>query len=149
MSWPITESSTVTLHLSLILEDGTVAESTFHEEPFTFVMGDGSLDNGLELGLYGLTAGETQRLTLEPGQAFGPRVQENVHVMSRTAFDDEFELEEGMIVGFEAPDGEEVAGSIVEVGKDTVTVDFNHPLAGRRIIFDVEIIDVKPADAPE
>lgn len=149
MSWPITESSTVTLHLSLSLEDGTLAESTFDSEPFTFVMGDGSLDHGLELGLYGLKAGETQRLLLEPGQAFGPRVQENVHVMSRTAFGDEFELEEGLIVGFEAPDGEEVAGAIVELGSDTVTVDFNHPLAGRKIIFDVEIIDVQPADRTE
>ncbi|MGB5179855.1 MAG: FKBP-type peptidyl-prolyl cis-trans isomerase, partial [Gammaproteobacteria bacterium] len=61
MKYPISPESTVTLHLSLSLEDGTVAESTFDDEPLTFTMGDGTLVEGLELGLYGLKAGATQR----------------------------------------------------------------------------------------
>ena len=70
MSFPISPGSTVTLHLSLTLEDGTVADSTFEGEPFTFVMGDGTLVSGLELALYGLYPGDTQRLELTPEQAF-------------------------------------------------------------------------------
>ena len=66
-------ASTVTLHLSLTLEDGTVAESTFGEEPLTFTMGDGTLVHGLELALYGLRPGDTQRLELYPEQHFGLR----------------------------------------------------------------------------
>jgi len=123
MKSPIEVASSVTLHLSLTLEDGTVSESTFGEEPLTFTMGDGTLVHGLELGLYGLVPGDVQRLV-----------------------DTGIELEEGVIVGFETPEGEELAGAILSIDEDTVNVDFNHPMAGHTIIFDVEIIDVVPAD---
>lgn len=149
IKFPITEACTVTLHLSLTLEDGTVAETTFDSEPLTFVMGDGSLEHGLELGLYGLTFGSRQRLTLDPGQAFGVRDPGNIHALPRTTFNADIQLEPGVIIGFETPDGEELAGAVLEVGDDTVKVDFNHPLAGRTLIFDVEIIDVIPAETEE
>ncbi len=66
MKFSIEAESTVTLHLSLTLEDGFVAESTFETEPLTFIMGDGTLVRGLELGLYGLVPGAVQRLELYP-----------------------------------------------------------------------------------
>ena len=84
MKFPIDVGSTVTLHLALTLEDGTVAESTFDDEPLTFTMGDGTLVRGLELGLYGLRPGDTQRLTLHPEQAFGLRDPDKVHRLPRT-----------------------------------------------------------------
>ena len=67
----ITVGSRVTLHFALRLSDGWVAESSFDGEPVSFVMGDGTLDKGLELALYGLKTGDRQTLTLMPGQAFG------------------------------------------------------------------------------
>lgn len=146
MKYPIGIASTVTLHLSLTLEDGTVADSTFGEEPCTFTMGDGTLVRGLELGLYGLYPGDRQRLELEPEQAFGLRDPQHIHTMPRAAFDDDMELAPGVIVGFETPDGEELAGAVLELDDDSVKVDFNHPLAGHRILFEVEILDVVPAD---
>ena len=146
MKIPIDIASTVTLHLTLTLEDGTVAESTSGEEPLTFTMGDGTLVHGLELALYGLVPGDVQRLELYPEQAFGLRDPANVHTMSRSDFDTGIELEEGVIVGFETPQGEELAGAILAIDEDTVNVDFNHPMAGHTIIFDVEIIEVVPAD---
>jgi FKBP-type peptidyl-prolyl cis-trans isomerase SlpA len=137
----------VTLHLSLTLEDGTVAESTFgDDEPFTFTMGDGTLVEGLELGLYGLRPGDTQRLKLFPEQAFGLHDPGKVHQLPRADFAAELVLEPGSIIGFDAPGGEELSGTIVAVDDATVEVDFNHPLAGRVVIFDVEIIDVVLAD---
>ena len=146
MKCPIDIASTVTLHLTLTLEDGTVAESTSGEEPLTFTMGDGTLVHGLELALYGLVPGAVQRLELYPEQAFGLRDPANIHTMSRADFDTGIELEEGVIVGFETPEGEELAGAILSIDEDTVNVDFNHPMAGHTIIFDVEIIDVVPAE---
>lgn len=139
----------MTLHLSLALADGTVAESTFDSEPLTFVMGDGTLDHGLELGIYGLVSGDRQQLTLEPGQAFGERDPANIHAVPRSAFADDIPLEPGTIIGFEAPDGAELAGAVLEIDAEHVKVDFNHPLAGRRIVFDVEILEVVPAASAE
>ncbi len=146
MKFPIEVASTVTLHLSLTLEDGTVAESTFGEEPLTFTMGDGTLVHGLELGLYGLVPGDVQRLELYPEQTFGLRDPANIHTVPRADFDPEITLKSGVIVGFETADGDELAGAILSVDEETVQVDFNHPMAGHTIIFDVEIIDVVPGD---
>ena len=146
MKFPIEVASTVTLHLSLTLEDGTVAESTFGEEPLTFTMGDGTLVHGLELGLYGLVPGNVQRLELRPEQAFGLRDPANIHAVPRADFDPGIMLKPGVIVGFETADGDELAGAILSVCDETVEVDFNHPMAGHTIIFDVEILDVVPAD---
>jgi len=145
VNFPISPESTVTLHLSLALEDGTVAESTFEDEPLTFTMGDGTLEEGLELGLYGLTAGNTQRLVLEPGQAFGLHDPARLHQLSRSEFPPGLELEPGVIIGFDTPSGEELPGTIVSLTDDMVDVDFNHPLAGRVIVFEVKIITVVPA----
>ena len=147
MNYPISPESTVTLHLSLTLQDGTVAESTFDGEPLTFTMSDGTLVEGLELGLYGLRAGQTQRLTLYPQQAFGVRDPEKVHHLPRADFPADMALEPGCIIGFDTPQGEELPGMIVSLDDSSVEVDFNHPLAGREVIFDVEIIDVVLADA--
>ena len=149
VKFPIEVASTVTLHLSLTLEDGTVAESTFGAEPLTFTMGDETLVRGLELALYGLVPGAVQRLELYPEQVFGLRDPANIHILPRADFDAGIVLEEGVIVGFETPQGEELAGTILSLDEDTVSVDLNHPMAGHTIIFDVEIIDVVPVDPDE
>jgi len=141
---PIGPGSRVTLHLSLTLEDGTVAETTFGDDPHTFTMGDGSLLPGLELALYGLRPGDTQRLVLSPGQAFGLPDSAQVRWLPRSGFDAALALEPGVIIGFETPAGEELAGSVLSVGEDRVEVDFNHPLAGHAITFAVEILEVVP-----
>ena len=149
MNYPISPASTVTLHLSLTLEDGTVAESTFDDKPLTFTMGDGSLAEGLELGLYGLCPGDTQRLELYPEQAFGLRDPGKVHQLPRADFAAEMALEPGLVIGFTAPGGEELSGTILAFDEATVEVDFNHPLAGRVVVFDVEIIDVVLAEVDD
>ena len=144
--YPIGVGSRVTLHLSLTLEDGRVAESTFDGEPHTFTLGDGSLLRRLELALYGLRPGDTQRLVLHPDQAFGARDPARIHAMSRAAFTDDFGLEPGLIIGFTNTDGVEIPGTVLNVTDAAVEVDFNHPLAGHAVTFEVEIIDVIPED---
>jgi FKBP-type peptidyl-prolyl cis-trans isomerase SlpA len=135
----------VTMHFQLTLEDGTVADSTIDHDPIQFVMGDGSLIEGLELALYGLKVGDKQVLTIEPREAFGFPDEESIHQMPKSEFPAEMNIEEGMIIEFDTPSGERVPGALKEIKGDTVVVDFNHPLAGHEITFDVEIIDIKPA----
>lgn len=142
-------ASTVTLHLSLTLEDGTVAESTVGEEPLRFTMGDGTLVHGLELALYGLRPGDTQRLELYPQQHFGPRDPEKIHRLPRSQFGAGMAPEPGQIIGFTSQDGDEIPGAVLSVDEDSIEVDFNHPMAGHTVIFEVEILDVVLAERDE
>lgn len=139
----ISPGSRVTLHFSLRLSDGMLVESSFDDEPLSFVMGDGSLDHGLEVALYGLTPGARQTLTLMPGQAFGQRDETAVQAVPRHSFPDEMQLEPGQIIAFSGADGEPLPGAVLEIGPDKVQVDFNHPLAGREIIFEVQVLSVE------
>jgi len=135
--------SRVTLHFSIALEDGTVADATEADAPMTFRMGDGSLVEGLELALLGLTSGDRQSLLIDPRDAFGYADPDNVRDMPRSDFPADMAIEAGMIIGFSTPTGDEVPGSVVTVGDDTVTVDLNHPLAGHELTFSVEIVSVE------
>ncbi|GMQ86971.1 MAG: FKBP-type peptidyl-prolyl cis-trans isomerase [Gammaproteobacteria bacterium] len=131
------------MHFALRLADGMLVESSFDDEPVSFVVGDGTLDRGLELALLGLVADARQTLSLMPGQAFGMRDEAALQQVQRAQFPEDILLEQGQIVGFSSEDGEELAGAIIEIGDEQVKVDFNHPLAGREIEFEVHILAVE------
>jgi len=137
--------SEVTMHFTLALEDGTIADASVDGEPLIFNMGDGTMIEGLEMVLYGLKAGDKQSLSIEPRDTFGFPEDENIHTLARTEFSDDLKIEEGMIIGFSTPSGDEIPGAIMEIKDDEVKVDFNHPLAGHEVVFTVEIVDIKPA----
>lgn len=139
----INATSEVIMHFDLKLEDGSAADSTrVNKKPAKLVMGDGSLTPNFEACLLGLQKGEKKSFTLAPEDAFGQPNPDNIHHMDRNRFSSELSLTEGVIVAFSQPDGSEVPGIIRSVAGDSVTVDFNHPLAGQTVIFDVEIVDV-------
>ncbi|MCW9024117.1 MAG: FKBP-type peptidyl-prolyl cis-trans isomerase [Gammaproteobacteria bacterium] len=136
--------SEVTMHFTLSLNNGTIIETTRGHDPVCFSMGDGSVIEGLEQAMYGLKSGEQQCLSLEPRDAFGFPEQENIHEMPRSEFSDDIDLQVDNIVNFSIPSGEEIPGRIQEVLDDKVIVDFNHPLAGHNVIFEVEILEINP-----
>ncbi|WP_407332243.1 FKBP-type peptidyl-prolyl cis-trans isomerase [Enterovibrio sp. 27052020O] len=139
----IIANSEVIMHFTIKMEDGSVADSTKTSgKPAKLVMGDGSLTENFEKCLLGLTEGEAASFTLEPNDAFGMPNPDNVQHMDRTLFVGDAPAEEGTIIAFAGPGGQEIPGVITEVAGESVTVDFNHPLAGHRVIFDVEIVSV-------
>lgn len=141
---PIDQTSKVTMHFSLALEDGTMVDSTFDSgEPLSFTMSDGTLIDGLEYAIIGLVAGDRQTINIGPDAGFGYRDETAVQEMKRTDFGEDIELNPGVVVEFDSPSGLQVPGTITEINDDTVKVDFSHPLAGRTVIFKVEILDVK------
>lgn len=144
----IHQGSEVLMHFTIYLEDGTVAETTEGEEALHFVMGDDTLVEGLELALFGLKAGDKQSLKIGPENAYGYPDPENVHPMERSDFPKDMSLEKGVIISFAMPDGDEYPGMVKEIGDKQITVDFNHPLAGHEITFDVEILEVKGGEEP-
>jgi FKBP-type peptidyl-prolyl cis-trans isomerase SlpA len=133
----------VTLHFAVLLESGEEVDTTRRARPASFDMGDGSVLPGFERALHGMRAGDDAQILLEPANAFGEHNPANVHVLDLSKFAD-IELEAGVMVSFAAPDGE-LPGIVKRVFTDTVEVDFNHPLAGRRVIFDVSVLKVEDA----
>lgn len=141
MSDVIGDHSRVTLHFAVLLESGEEVDTTRRGKPATFEMGDGSLLPGFEEALRGMRAGDDAQIELAPEQAFGEHRRDNVQLIARERFRD-VDLEPGTIVSFAAPDGE-LPGVVRRLFDRTVEVDFNHPLAGRRIVFDVSILNVE------
>ena len=139
----IRNGSEVEMHFRLSLENGFVVEDTFKDKPFLFTHGDGSIVAGLEESLDGISESAVKKFVLQPEQAFGFSDPDNIMPMARSEFPEEMKLKQGVVIGFSSPSGEEVPGTIVELGEDSVTVDFNHPLSGQPVIFDVEILSVK------
>ena len=142
MKLQIETGMSVTLHFSLVLEDGHIIDSNFESEPATFSVGDGNLLPGFESTLIGLVNGDEREFTIPPEQAFGQHNPQNVQAVERGNFDQE-ELELGAVFSFQNGDGE-LPGVIVDVDDNEVMIDFNHPLAGKNIIFQVKIIDIAP-----
>lgn len=132
----------VRLHFALYLESGEEVDTTRRGDPAMLTMGDGNLLPGFEAVLVGMRAGDDAQIVLEAEQAFGPHRAENVQLLRRDRFGADIVPETGLMVSFTAPGGE-LPGVVREVMEDHVEVDFNHPLAGRRIVFDVSIIDVR------
>jgi len=143
MTESIQAGSSVLINYTLALEDGTVVESTHDTDPLRFSLGDGTLIEGLEAVLMGMKVGERQCLQLEAVEAFGFADETNVHMLTRDKFPEDMPLEKDLIVGFTTPSGEEVPGRIMDMPDDElVIVDFNHPLAGHSITFDVEVMAI-------
>ncbi len=140
----IGEGTEITLHFSLELESGDIIDSNFDKTAPTFTFGDGSLMPGFEEVLTGLMAGNKERFIIPPEKGFGQPNESNVQIVSRTSFDSSIELAEGLVVSFAEPSGGELPGVVKSFDDNEVEVDFNHPLAGKSIIFNVEIVDVKP-----
>ena len=140
----IDEGMEVTLHFTLKLEDGTVVDSTRDKAAATFQVGDGNLPPGFEHPMKGMAAGESASFEITPEHAFGQHNPQNIQRLKRDDFGDE-ELEVGTVMSFSDPAGGELPGVISAIDGDMIDVDFNHPLAGRTLTFEVEVLDVKPA----
>ena len=145
----IDEHKKVTLHFSLKLDNGDVIDSNFNAPPASFTMGDGSLLPGFEKALIGLKSGEKGAFVIKPEDGFGQINSSNRQKMPRTDFAKDIELVEGLMLSFADAQKSEMPGVVYSFDDETVTIDFNHPLAGRDIVFDVEIIHVQPFDYSE
>ena len=132
----------VRLHFALHLESGEEIDTTRRSDPAMFTVGDGNLLPGFEAAILGMRAGDDAQLLIEPEDAFGPHRSENIQTLRRDRFGADMVLEKGLMVSFSGPGGE-LPGVVRDVMEEHVEVDFNHPLAGRRIVFDVSIIDVR------
>ena len=142
----ISEGTRVTLNFALVLDDGSEIDSNFEKEPASFSVGDGSLLPGFERALFGLKSGDEATLEILPEEGFGQPNDNNLQTIKRDQFDVESELEAGMVFSFADAAVGELPGVVKTFDADEVTVDFNHPLAGRTLSFRVAIHNVEVAE---
>lgn len=133
----------VTLHFAVRLMDGTEMDSTFAGQPASFVWGDESLLPGFERALLGLKAGDKRSVYIEAENGFGAYNPDNIQQFREDEFADDMNLQTGVVVSFRDASGAELPGVISLIEDNWVTVDFNHPLAGRDLTFEVEILSVE------
>ena len=134
----------VTLHFSIHLASGEEVDTTRRGKPAVFVVGDGNLPEGFEKALVGLRAGDDERIAIAPPDGFGVRKKENIRTLARADFPRADDAVPGMMIAFAAAGSAgELPGVVTSVSADTVVVDFNHPLAGRDLVFDVTILGVE------
>lgn len=143
----IHENSKVTLHFALRLEGGETVDSTFDKKPATLCIGDGNLPEGFEKHILGLSAGDRRTVRVNPEDAFGQVNPSNRQEFDTADFAQTGAVEVGMMVSFEDAAGSELPGVITDVGDEKVTVDFNHPLAGKALDFEVEILSIESASS--
>ena len=136
---PIGPGTRVTLKFSLSLLEGALIAAT---RSATFDVGDGSLLPGFESAMFGMKAGESASHEIAAKHGFGEPNEDNVHKMKRINFND-LDLAEGLVVSFKDGEGNELPGVVKDIGEELVVVDFNHPLAGKDLLFDVEIFSVE------
>lgn len=139
--------SFLTLHYRLAGPDGTDLINTFSDKPATLSLGTGELAPALEARLLGLPEGTHQAFELAPGEAFGERNAELLQRVKRVLLDELGDPDEqyrvGDVVQFPTPDGQGTyAGVVREVDGDVLVFDFNHPLAGRPVTFEVQLVGV-------
>lgn len=122
-----------------------MVEDTFDREPEEIVIGRGDVHACIERLLDGLVAGARESFDISPAEGFGPRDPEAIHRMPRADFPLDISLERGQIIDFQTPGGTATPGAVVAIGAEFVEVDFNHPLAGRTLKCEVEILAITPA----
>ncbi|MCQ8896514.1 FKBP-type peptidyl-prolyl cis-trans isomerase [Limnobacter humi] len=143
----VNEQSFVTLHYRIRLADSQqVVVSTFEDKPATLQMGAGQLAEGLERCLMGMQAGQRDTFILPASSGYGDTNPDLYRPVSKALLNSYAEegttFEPGDFVHFPAPDGGQFAGTVVEDREDSILFDFNHPLAGKRLSFEVQLIGV-------
>ncbi|MEW8534691.1 MAG: FKBP-type peptidyl-prolyl cis-trans isomerase [Candidatus Thiodiazotropha endolucinida] len=138
----------VKMHFSLTLPDETEIVSTYGEEPLEFSLGDNTMEQMLEFALLGLHVGDEQELLVKGDDVYGPRDSTLIHWLDRSEFQADQTFNPGEIIAFTTPEGEEIAGTVLQIDDERVQVDFNHPLCGKQFSYKVTILEVEPAPFP-
>ncbi|WP_022670083.1 FKBP-type peptidyl-prolyl cis-trans isomerase [Hippea alviniae] len=137
----VESGKTVQMHYVGRLDDGTIFDSSEGKEPLEFVFGEGSIIPALERELEGMEEGEKKQVVVKAEDAYGQRNPEAVQKVSKDQLPPEIEPKVGMQLLAQTQTAN-IPVTIIEVEEDTITIDFNHPLAGKDLIFDVEIVKV-------
>lgn len=139
----------VRVHYTGKLEDGTEFDSSNGRDPLEFQLGGGQIIPGLEKRVEGMETGEKSTVTIPADEAYGQRDEQQVQAVPRDSFPDDLDLKVGASLQATTQDGRQIPLTIVDVADSEVTVDANHPLAGRDLVFDLELVEVVGSEPGE
>ena len=137
-----TAGNKVKIHYTGTLEDGKQFDSSEGREPLEFELGSGQVIPGFEKAVEGMAVGDSKKVTIAPEDAYGPRNEQAVHEVPKSALPDDLEPVEGMTLQAQNQNQKPVQLKVTAVGEDTITVDANHPLAGRTLNFEISLVDI-------
>jgi peptidylprolyl isomerase len=135
-------NDTVVLHYTGSFTDGSVFDSSVDREPFEFTIGQGTVIPGLENGVVGMNEGESKTLNIRAEEAYGLHRQDLLTVIERSKIPANIDLQIGMVLQARAPDGGATSVIVRDMNGENVTLDFNHPLAGKELIFEVKLVKI-------
>lgn len=138
------DGETVLVHYRGTLDDGSEFDSSHERGPMQFTVGAGEVIPGFDEAVRELEPGQTKTVTIPSGQAYGERSQEAMQQFPLEAFPEKPEV--GWMVELQADDGQRVPATVSEVGDEMVTLDFNHPLAGENLTFEIQLVSVGEAE---
>ena len=146
---PLAQNKAITFNYTLKDDKGNILDTTKGSSPFSFLSGNSQILPKLEDALNGMLLGSKKIVKIDAADAYGEYNEEAVQKVERTNFPKDAELQPGMQFVTNSPDGHQMPFIISEIKEDNITIDFNHPLAGKNLEFDVELLDVRDATAEE
>ncbi|AQS92994.1 peptidylprolyl isomerase [Polaribacter sp. BM10] len=141
----VKENNTVKVHYTGKLTDGQIFDTSEGKEPIEFTLGEGRLIPGFEKGLLNMKLNEKKTLNIAKEDAYGEVNAQLIQEVAKKDLPQDMEPQVGMGLVSKAPDGSEMNLMVVEVKEDAIIIDGNHPLAGRDLVFDIEVVAIKEA----
>ena len=136
------DGDTVKIHYTGTLEDGTTFDTSEGREPLEFTLGEGRMIPGFEKAVYGLQVGKSKTVTIPAEEAYGPYSDDLILVVEREELPANLEPEVGQQLQMQQTDGGTAVVIIIDVSEDTITIDVNHPLAGKDLTFEIELVEI-------
>ncbi|MEJ2535100.1 MAG: peptidylprolyl isomerase [Gammaproteobacteria bacterium] len=133
---------TVKNHYTGTLDDGTQFDSSEGRDPLEFELGSGQVIPGFEKAVEGMSVGDKKSINIAPEDAYGPRQDQMIQDVPKTALPPDLEPEVGMALQARGQDGQTLRLTVTDVAEDSITVDGNHPLAGKALTFDIELVHI-------
>jgi FKBP-type peptidyl-prolyl cis-trans isomerase SlpA len=142
----VKENNTVKVNYTGKLSDGQVFDSSEGKEPMEFTLGQGQLIPGFEKGLIDMKLNEKKTITIAKEDAYGDINNDLIQEVEKTQLPQDMTPEVGMGLVSKSPDGQEMNLLVVEVREESIVIDGNHPLAGKELIFDLEVVAIKDTE---
>jgi FKBP-type peptidyl-prolyl cis-trans isomerase SlyD len=143
----VKDGQMVSLHYTVKGTDGKVIDSSKDKEPMKYIHGRNMMIPGLEKELTGMKVGGEKHVTVKPEDAYGPVSKDAFHEIPKDKLPANG-LKVGAMLTGQGPQGQPIQARVYKIKEKTVVVDFNHPLAGRTLNFDVKVVDIQPAPPP-
>ncbi|MCD6280015.1 MAG: peptidylprolyl isomerase [Deltaproteobacteria bacterium] len=132
----------VRVHYTGLLDDGTVFDTSVGREPFDFTIGENTVIPGFENAVVGMKVGDKKTISIPPGDAYGEYLDDLVVVINRSQIPPEIDAEVGMVLQVKSENGTATYVTVTDITDDAVTLDGNHPLAGKSLTFEIELLEI-------